>query len=73
MTVVCLVLGIQQVALKSSAADMSPVLQLAVRSGIAAALVLHLLLPLEPVISGGHCFVCQFSGLVVTVTTLQGL
>jgi len=39
MLVVCAVLGFQQVALKSSAHDMAPILQLAIRSGIAALLV----------------------------------
>jgi len=39
MLIVCAVLGIQQVALKSVADDMSPVLQLAIRSGIAALLL----------------------------------
>jgi len=39
MLIVCAVLGIQQVALKSVAGDMSPVLQLAIRSGIAALLL----------------------------------
>lgn len=44
MIAVCAVLGVQQVALKSVAADMSPVLQLALRSGIAACLVTTLML-----------------------------
>jgi drug/metabolite transporter (DMT)-like permease len=44
MVAVCMVLGVQQVALKSVAGDMSPVLQLAVRSGIAAVLVSVLML-----------------------------
>ena len=39
MVLVCAVLGIQQVALKSAAEDMAPILQLAIRSGIAALLV----------------------------------
>jgi len=39
MLIVCAVLGVQQVALKSVAGDMSPVLQLAIRSGIAALLL----------------------------------
>lgn len=39
MVGVCVILGLQQVALKSVSADMSPVLQLAIRSGIAAILV----------------------------------
>lgn len=44
MIAVCAVLGVQQVALKSVAADMSPVLQLALRSGIAACLVAALMI-----------------------------
>lgn len=44
MIAVCAVLGVQQVALKSVAADMSPVLQLALRSGIAACLVAALMM-----------------------------
>lgn len=39
MVVVCAVLGFQQVALKSASNDMAPILQLAIRSGIAAVLV----------------------------------
>ena len=39
MVVMCAVLGFQQVALKGVAGDMAPILQLAVRSGIAAVLV----------------------------------
>ena len=39
MVVICAAVGIQQVALKSVSGDMSPVLQLAVRSGIAALLL----------------------------------
>jgi drug/metabolite transporter (DMT)-like permease len=39
MVLVCVVLGFQQVALKSASSDMAPILQLAVRSGIAAMLV----------------------------------
>lgn len=39
MVAVCAVLGIQQVALKSVAQDMSPVSQLAIRSDIAAVLL----------------------------------
>jgi drug/metabolite transporter (DMT)-like permease len=39
MVVVCAVLGFQQVALKSGSSDMAPILQLAIRSGIAAVLV----------------------------------
>lgn len=39
MVVVCAVLGFQQVALKSASSDMAPILQLAIRSGIAAVLV----------------------------------
>ena len=39
MVVVCAVLGFQQVALKNGSADMAPILQLAIRSGIAALLV----------------------------------
>jgi len=43
MVLICLVLGFQQVALKSVASDMAPVLQLAVRSAIAAFLVCSLM------------------------------
>ena len=50
MLVVCIILGLQQVALKSVADDMAPVLQLAIRSGIAAVLV-ALLMRLQ-----GHAF-----------------
>ena len=50
MLVVCIILGLQQVALKSVADDMTPVLQLAIRSGIAAVLV-ALLMRLQ-----GHAF-----------------
>ncbi|TCI11375.1 DMT family transporter [Dyella soli] len=40
MTVLCAVWGFQQVAIKAIAADVAPVMQIAVRSGIAAILVL---------------------------------
>ena len=39
MLVLCLAWSLQQIALKATAADFSPILQIAVRSGIAAALV----------------------------------
>jgi drug/metabolite transporter (DMT)-like permease len=39
MLLVCMVWGLQQVALKATAADMAPLLQIALRSGIAALLV----------------------------------
>lgn len=39
MVLVCAVLGVQQVVLKSASDDMSPLFQLAIRSGIAAFLV----------------------------------
>lgn len=39
MLVLCAIWGLQQVVLKATAADMSPILQLGLRSGVAAALV----------------------------------
>ncbi|MDE2367841.1 MAG: DMT family transporter [Burkholderiales bacterium] len=39
MLVLCLVWGVQQVALKATAADVAPVFQIALRSGVAAALI----------------------------------
>jgi drug/metabolite transporter (DMT)-like permease len=39
MVVLCLVWGLQQVMLKAAAADVSPLFQIALRSGIAAVLV----------------------------------
>ncbi|AOF85874.1 eamA-like transporter family protein [Hydrogenophaga sp. RAC07] len=39
MVLLCLTWSLQQIALKATAADFSPILQIAVRSGIAAALV----------------------------------
>ncbi len=39
MLLLCLIWGLQQVVLKATAQDMSPLLQLALRSGVAAALV----------------------------------
>jgi drug/metabolite transporter (DMT)-like permease len=44
MTVLCAVWGLQQVAIKGAAADVAPVMQIAVRSGLAAVLVGILLL-----------------------------
>lgn len=44
MLIVCAALGLQQVALKATLHDISPVLQIALRSGIAAALVGALML-----------------------------
>ena len=40
MTVICIIWGVQQVAIKGVAEEISPVLQVALRSGIAALLVL---------------------------------
>lgn len=39
MTVLCLIWGLQQVVLKAAAADIAPLLQMAIRSGVAAFLV----------------------------------
>lgn len=39
MLVLCLVWGLQQVALKATAAEIAPIFQIALRSGVAAALV----------------------------------
>ena len=39
MVVLCLIWGLQQVALKAAAADVSPLFQITLRSGIAALLV----------------------------------
>ena len=44
MVFVCVMLGLQQVMLKLTAADISPLMQMALRSGFAAILVLPLLL-----------------------------
>jgi drug/metabolite transporter (DMT)-like permease len=44
MTVLCAVWGLQQVAIKGAAADVAPVMQIALRSGLAALLVGALLL-----------------------------
>lgn len=44
MTVLCAVWGLQQVAIKGAAADIAPVMQIALRSGLAALLVGVLLL-----------------------------
>ena len=41
MVVLCLTWSLQQIVLKATAADFSPILQIAVRSGIAAALWQH--------------------------------
>jgi len=39
MVVICMIWGLQQVVLKAAAADVSPIMQVALRSGIAAVLV----------------------------------
>ena len=39
MLVICMIWGLQQVVIKSAAPDMSPILQIAIRSGLAALLV----------------------------------
>ena len=39
MVVLCMIWGIQQVALKAAAIDVSPLFQIAIRSGVAALLV----------------------------------
>lgn len=44
MLVLCMIWGLQQVALKAGAADVAPLLQIALRSGVAAVLVALLML-----------------------------
>ena len=44
MVVLCAIWGLQQVVLKATAADISPVLQIGLRSGVAAVLVGALML-----------------------------
>jgi len=39
MTVLCMIWGFQQIAIKAAAVDVSPILQIAIRSGVAAVLV----------------------------------
>jgi len=41
MLVLCLILSLQQVGLKATPHDMTPILQVALRSGIGAVLVVH--------------------------------
>ncbi len=43
MVVLCMIWGLQQVILKMAAPDISPIMQIALRSGLAAVLVLPLL------------------------------
>ena len=43
MVLLCMVLGLQQVVLKIAAPDISPIMQIALRSGLSAVLVLPLL------------------------------
>lgn len=43
MVLLCMILGLQQVALKLAAADITPIMQIALRSGLSALLVLPLL------------------------------
>ena len=42
MFILCVFLGLQQVVLKAAAADISPLMQLALRSGLSAVMVLPL-------------------------------
>lgn len=43
MLILCIILGLQQVVLKLAATDISPMMQLALRSGLAAILVFPLI------------------------------
>ncbi len=43
MVLLCMVLGLQQVVLKIAALDIAPIMQIALRSGLSAVLVLPLL------------------------------
>ena len=50
MVLFCLMLGMQQVALKAAASDVAPILQIAIRSGVGALLVwLYMVVQREPV------------------------
>lgn len=58
MTSLCIVWGIQQVAIKSVADEISPVLQVAIRSGAAAGLIcLLIILKKTPLRNFAICFV----------------
>ncbi|OUC57390.1 hypothetical protein MWQ_18680, partial [Acinetobacter seifertii] len=42
MVLLCMILGLQQVVLKIAATDITPIMQIALRSGLSALLVLPL-------------------------------
>ncbi|MGE8540116.1 MAG: DMT family transporter [Acinetobacter sp.] len=52
MIILCMIWGIQQVVLKLAAPDISPVMQIAIRSGLSAILVL----PLIQLVKGSHLY-----------------
>ena len=55
MVLFCLMLGMQQVALKAAASDVAPILQIAIRSGVGALLVwLYMVVQREPRFSQGR-------------------
>lgn len=71
MLVLCLIWGLQQITLKATAADFSPTLQLALRSGVGAVLVGLLMLARrerlnlapgiwQPGVLAGSCFALEF-------------
>lgn len=65
MTLLCIVWGVQQVAIKGVADEISPVLQIAIRSGVAAGLILILLIARKS--SNNKLSSCLLPGLTVGV------
>ncbi len=72
MVFFCAVLGMQQTVIKAAASDMSPVLQIAIRSGAAALLIgLYLYIKEMPLLPGkGKLLPGFFAGLLFTLEYL---
>ncbi|MGE8654950.1 MAG: DMT family transporter [Acinetobacter gandensis] len=56
MIILCMILGVQQVVLKLAAADIAPIMQIAIRSGLAALLVF----PLIRLKAGTHLYTREY-------------
>ncbi len=56
MIILCMILGIQQIILKLAAVDIAPIMQIAIRSGLAALLVFPLI-RLKP---GTHLYTREY-------------
>ena len=61
MVVLCAIWGMQQVVLKATAADIAPIMQIALRSGVAAMLVNFCWWPKACAIPAPHTWWCFYT------------